>query len=230
MQAVILAGGLGSRLKPFTNVIPKPLLPIGDNAILELQINHLKKYGFKEVFIATNYKSDYIEKFIGDGSRYGVSIKISKERKKLGTVGPLTLLKKELTKPFILINGDILSTVNFRKFYNFSSKLNSQLCVCTKKIFYPLSFGKILYNKSNYITSIEEKPNLSMDVLAGIYFIKPSIIDIIPNNTYFGIDSLIVEMLKSNMKVGRYPIKEYWIDVGQVKDYEEAQEIERRFR
>src|SRR5512135_2689713 len=106
MKAVILAGGLGSRLKPFTEVIPKPLLPIGEKSVLEIQIGRLKKYGFDEIYLATNYKSEYIGNFFGDGSRYNVKLTISKEDKPLGSAGPLLLLKEQLTEPFIVMNGD----------------------------------------------------------------------------------------------------------------------------
>src|SRR5438309_577534 len=112
MKVVILAGGLGSRLKPFTEVIPKPLLPIGEKSVLEIQIDRLKKFGFDEVYLATNYKSEYVENFFGNGSRYGVKLAISKEEKPLGTVGPLTLLKDKLTEPFIVMNGDVLSLID----------------------------------------------------------------------------------------------------------------------
>ena len=106
MKAVILAGGLGTRLRPFTETIPKPLLPIGEKAVLEIQINRLKKYGFDEVFLATNHMADYLERFVGDGSQYGVRLTLSRETKPLGTVGPLTLLREKLTEPFIVMNGN----------------------------------------------------------------------------------------------------------------------------
>ena len=108
MKAVILSGGLGTRLRPFTEVIPKPLLPIGEKAVLEIQIEHLKKHGFERIWLATNYKSDYIENFFGDGSKYGVKLHISKEDKPLGTVGPVKLLQDQLSEPFLVMNGDIL--------------------------------------------------------------------------------------------------------------------------
>ena len=113
MKAVILAGGLGTRLRPFTEIIPKPLLPIGERSVLEIQIEKLKYFGFNEIYLATNYKSQYIEGFFGDGSRYGVKLEISKEDKPLGTAGPLLLLKDKLNEPFIVMNGDIISLVNF---------------------------------------------------------------------------------------------------------------------
>ena len=119
MKAVILAGGLGTRLKPFTEIIPKPLLPIGDKAILEIQIHRLKQAGVEEIFLATNYKSDYISNFIGDGSRYDVKIIVNKEKKRLGTAGPIKLLEKYLDQNFIVMNGDILSLINYKKFSQF---------------------------------------------------------------------------------------------------------------
>ena len=122
MKAVILAGGLGSRLKPFTEVIPKPLLPVGKKAVLEVQIERLKSYGFDEVYLATNYKSEYIENFFGNGNKYGIQLFISKEEKPLGTAGPLKLLSDEFDEPFLVMNGDILTLMNFKKFYEYAVK------------------------------------------------------------------------------------------------------------
>ena len=143
MKAVILAGGLGSRLKPFTQIIPKPLLPIGEKSVLEIQIEHLKKHGFDEIFLATNYKSEYIENFFGDGSRFGVKLRISKEDKPLGTVGPLTLLKNELKDPFLMMNGDILTLLNFSDFYGFSVRNAADLTITIKEYITPFQFGNI---------------------------------------------------------------------------------------
>jgi len=114
MKVVILAGGLGTRLKPFTEIIPKPLLPMGEKSLMELQIYSLKESGFNNIYVATNYKSDYVEAFLGKGKKYGVKLHFSKEKKPLGTCGPLSLLTKELTEPFILLNGDILTKLNFK--------------------------------------------------------------------------------------------------------------------
>lgn len=133
MKAVILAGGLGSRLKPFTEVIPKPLLPLGEKSVLEIQIERLKKYGFEEIFLATFYKSQYIEKFFGNGSQYGVTLTISKEENPLGTAGPLYLLKDRLNEPFLVMNGDILSLIDFSEFYTFALSRESLLTIAIKR-------------------------------------------------------------------------------------------------
>jgi NDP-sugar pyrophosphorylase family protein len=224
MKAVILAGGLGSRLKPFTEIIPKPLLPIGEKSILEIQIERLRASGFNEIILATNYKSDYIENYLGDGSRYGVKISISKETVPLGTAGPLTLLKGKFEKPFVVINGDILTSIDFNKLYDFAKNKNELLTLAIKKEILPFAFGNISFN-DDYVTNVEEKPDIVTYILAGIYVMKPEIIDIIPENTYYGIDSLIKDMLKANLKIVKYEMEEYWLDIGRLNDYEEAQNI-----
>jgi len=223
MKAVILAGGLGSRLKPFTEVIPKPLLPIGEKAILEIQIERLKSFGFDEIFLATNYKSEYIENFFGDGSRYGVRLVINKEEQPLGTAGPLTLLKSSLTEPFLLMNGDILSLVDFLKFYNFGQDKNSVLSIAIKKEITPFAFGNISF-EGDYVTDIEEKPDLVNYILAGIYYMQPGIFDYIPMNQYFGMDHLIQLLLAKKIKISKYQLTEYWLDIGRPNDYEKAQD------
>ena len=226
MKAVILAGGLGTRLQPYTEVIPKPLLPIGEKSLLEIQIERLKTYGFDEIFLATNYKADYINNFFGDGSRYGVSLKISKEEIPLGTAGPVTLLREELVEPFIVMNGDILSTIDFKRFFDFAVGLESALCVCIKKIVAPFAFGKISH-ENNYVTDIQEKPDFETEILAGIYVFKPALFDIIPANEFFGMDTLIKTMLAEDRPVGKYDLHEVWLDIGQLPDYEAAQDAYR---
>jgi len=224
MKAVILSGGLGTRLKPFTEIIPKPLLPIGEKSVLEIQIERLKKSGFSEIFFATNYKSDYIENFFGDGSRYGVKIKYSKETKPLGTAGPITLLRNEFTEPILVMNGDILTLLDFEKFYNFAVENDALLTIAIKKEITPFAFGNIFF-EGDIVTGIQEKPNIEMYILAGIYVMKPEILNYIPEETYYGMDSLILNLLKNGIKIKKYDIHEYWLDIGRLSDYEQAQDF-----
>lgn len=224
MKAVILSGGLGSRLRPFTEVIPKPLLPIGEKAVLEIQIEHLGRHGFKDIYLATNYKSDYIENFFGDGSKYGVRLIISKEIKPLGTAGPVRLLQDALTEPFLVMNGDILTQLDYSKLISYACQRDSLLTISTKEIVTPFQFGNI-FTEGDYVTGIEEKPNIKTTILAGIYVFKPELLDIIPADTYYGMDSLIKDMLARGMQICHYPISEYWLDIGQIDDYEKAQDI-----
>lgn len=214
----------GTRLRPFTEIIPKPLLPIGEKSVLEIQIEHLKQSGFDEIFLATNYKSEYIENFFGDGSRYGVKLKISKEEKPLGTVGPLTLLKTELEEPFLMMNGDILTLLNFKQMYNFAIEKESLLTIGIKEYIMPFAFGNV-FSAGDFVTGIEEKPDIKHNILAGIYIMKPAIFKLIPDHTYFGMDNLILKMLADKKPITKFEIKDYWLDIGQVGDYEKAQEI-----
>lgn len=224
MKAIILAGGLGTRLKPFTEVIPKPLLPIGEKAVLEIQIEHLEEYGFNEIFLATNYKSRYIQNFFGDGSQYGVTLKISKENEPLGTVGPLSLLKNELDKPFLVMNGDILTKLNFSNMYEFALKKGAELTIGVKHMITPFRFGNI-ESEGDYVTNIEEKPDIETNVLAGIYIMTPGIFDYIPYNKPYGMDQLIKRMLAEGKPIAKYQINEYWLDIGVIDDYKDVQEI-----
>lgn len=219
---VIMAGGLGSRLKPFTEAIPKPLLPIGEKSLLEIQITRLKKYSFDRIFVATHYKSHYVRNFLGDGSQYGVELTVSEEKEPLGNVGPLTLIREQLTEPFITLNGDILSLIDYRDFYEFACGLPANLCVAVKRVITPFDFGTILFD-GDYVTEIREKPDLEIDVMAGIYVMKPEIFEMIPEGEYFCMDSLILNMLNQGKKVGKYRLEEYWLDIGMIPDYEKAQ-------
>lgn len=222
MKAVILAGGLGTRLKPFTQVIPKPLLPVGESSVLEIQLLTLKEHGVKDVFIAINYLSDFVKAYIGDGSKFGLSVHFSHEDMPLGTCGPVGLLKEYLDEPFLLMNGDVLTTLNFKKAYDFAVSLGTELTVITTELVTPFSFGKVIGNEK-YITQLQEKPDITFEILAGIYVLTPEIFKMIPENQYYGIDSLIKDMMAKNKKVGKYLMKEYWLDIGQVHHYDVAQ-------
>ena len=223
MKAVILAGGLGERLRPFTQAIPKPLLPIGEHALLEIQIANLVRDGCQKVYLATNYKSEYIRGFIGDGTRFGVEIEVSEEREPLGTCGPLSLLRNELTEPFIVMNGDILTALDFRSFHAAGLQTQSLLTVATKQVRTPFNFGSV-QTEGDRIVGVVEKPELVLEVVAGIYAMKPGIFDLIPDDTYYGVDQLIQDLIAAEQPVTRYPITEYWLDIGCVEDYSQAEE------
>lgn len=223
MKAVILAGGLGERLKPFTQAIPKPLLPIGEQSLLEVQISNFVAQGFDDIYIATNYKSEYIESFIGDGSKLGAKITYSREEVPLGTCGPLSLIREKLDEPFILMNGDILSAVNFSKLFDFAMAEGSDFTVATKHIRTPFNFGSVK-SEGNRIINVEEKPDFVIEIVAGIYVMKPELLNLIPKSEYYGIDTLIGKMLADEQPISRYLMEEYWLDIGRIDDYSEAEE------
>ncbi len=224
MKAVILAGGLGKRLRPFTKTIPKPMLPIGEKSVLDIQLERLKNAGCKEVILATNYKSEVFKSHFKNRDINGMEIIISKEEKRLGTAGPLSILKERLDEPFIVMNGDILTLANFKNFYNFSLNNDSILTLAIKKEITPFAFGNIYY-EGDYVTGIEEKPNFVTYILAGIYVMKPDIFSYIPHNEYYDMDKLILKLLKKKIPIAKYDLLEYWLDIGRPDDYEEAKKI-----
>ena len=222
MKAVILAGGLGHRLRPFTEVIPKPLLPLGERSVLEVQIAALSRAGADEVIVATNYKSRLIEAFVGDGSRFGLRVTFSQELTPLGTAGPLSLLRDRLDEPFLMMNGDVLTKLDFARFYEFGVREAADLTVGTKVITTPFRFGNVHVADGGHIVGVDEKPEFTLEIVAGIYCMKPSVFRLIPVNQYYGMDMLIKRMIAANERVARYLIQDYWLDIGQVDDYSKA--------
>jgi NDP-sugar pyrophosphorylase family protein len=222
MKAVILAGGLGHRLRPFTEVIPKPLLPLGERSVLEVQISALGRAGAREVIVATNYKSRLIEAFVGDGSRFGLKITFSRESTPLGTAGPLSLLRERLDEPFLMMNGDVLTKMDFARFYEFGVRETADLTVGTKVITTPFRFGNVQVDSNGQIVDVDEKPEFKLEIVAGIYCMKPSVLRHIPVNEYYGMDMLIKRMIAANERVARYLVHDYWLDIGQVDDYSKA--------
>jgi NDP-sugar pyrophosphorylase family protein len=229
MKAVILAGGLGMRLRPFTQVVPKPLLPIGEKSLLEIQLQRLRKHGFTHVYFATNYKADYIARFFGDGSELGIKIEYSKEIAPLGTAGPLTLLRSQLQEPFLVMNGDILTLLDFTKMRNFALERAAPLTVAIRRHVTPFAFGNI-YLDGERLTGIQEKEEIVRYILAGIYFMQPDVVDLIPPGYSYGMDQLIQKLLHLNHDILKYEVLEYWLDIGQVSDYDQTPEIEKYFQ
>jgi len=224
MHAVILAGGLGTRLKPFTEIIPKPLLPIGEKSLLERQIIALKDAGFTTVHLATNYKSELVESYLGNGDKFGIVIHYSKEDKPLGSCGPISLLKDHLgPEPFLVMNGDILTNTNLGDVMKFGAKRDVALTVATKIISTPFRFGNVEV-EDDFLIGVEEKPEFNFEVLAGIYVMTPEIFHDIPFNQHYGMDQLIQKMLAESKPISRYLIRDYWLDIGQVEDYSKARE------
>jgi NDP-sugar pyrophosphorylase family protein len=225
MKAVVMAGGLGERLRPFTQVIPKPLLPVGEESVLEILIRALKVYDFDDVFLALNYQSALFEAFFGDGSKWNLHINYTKEEKPLGTAGPLKLLKDKLTEPFLVINGDILTNLDFKKLASFHAEQGGVATVCTKDVHLPLHYGIVHANGHNIINIIE-KPDFVSEVIAGIYFLSPSVLDLIPEDSAFSMVDLLHILIAKQQQVVQFRLAEYyWLDIGQMGDYQKAQDL-----
>ena len=222
-HAVILAGGKGSRLRPYTVVLPKPLMPIGNYSILELIILQLKKYKFNRITLAVGYKAKLIQSFFGRGENYGLKIDYVFEKKNLGTMGPLNLLKK-IEKNFIVMNGDILTDMNLSNFLKFHSRSNNLFTVAKKNKNVTIDFG-VLKTKNNILQKFFEKPVVKSEVSMGIYAVNKKIKDLIPSKRLFGFDNLMKKMLIQNLEVNTYAHKGIWLDIGRQEDYFKAIDI-----
>lgn len=229
MKVIILAGGKGTRLKPYTAVLPKPLVPVGNKAILEILIERLKEQNITDVTLCINHLAELIMAYFGDGKKWGVKMSYSIEDKSLSTVAPIKLLKN-LPNDFLVMNGDILTDLNFRKLYNYHLRNKTLLTVATYKRRSKIDFGVIdIDNTKNIALGFKEKPEYVLNVSMGVYVFKKKILDFIPENKPFGFDNLMYTLLEKGQTIKVYPYEGYWLDIGRPEDYEKANENIERF-
>jgi NDP-sugar pyrophosphorylase family protein len=224
MKAVILAGGKGTRLKPYTSVIPKPLVPVGERAILEILITRLKKLGVDEVFICVNHFAEIIMAFFGDGKKFGLKINYSVEDQPLSTVAPIKLIPN-LPENFLVMNGDLLTDLNFGALYEYHLKHQALLTVSTYQRQTKIDFGVIDVDQdANVAKGFREKPEYTFDVSMGVYAMNRRVLDFVPAGESFGFDNLMLTLLGKQEPVKIYPYAGYWLDIGRPDDYEKANE------
>lgn len=218
MQAVILAGGKGTRLAPYTTVFPKPLMPIGDMPILEIVIRQLKKHGFTKIVLAVGHLAELIEAYFGDGSKWGVEITYSREDEPLGTAGPLALLD-DLDENFLVMNGDLLTDINYSDLmrHHLESGALSTISMYTKDV--PISLGVLELNSNGNITDYIEKPTLKYKVSMGIYIFNKNILNHIERGKYLDFPDLIKALIQKGENVSGYMFEGYWMDIGRHEDY-----------
>lgn len=220
-KVVLMAGGLGTRLGELTKHTPKPMLKVGEKPILETIIENFAKYGFVNVIISVNYLSHIIEDYFGDGSRFGVSIQYILEKEPLGTAGALSLMKKELTEPFFVMNGDLLTNVNCEHIYGYHRFSQAVATMCVGEYDFQVPYG-VINLENGCMLSIDEKPIHKFFVSAGIYMLSPVVLELVPDNEYFDMPSLFKKIIYKGDKVATFPIHEYWLDIGRINDYERA--------
>jgi len=220
-RAIILAGGKGTRLKPYTVVLPKPLMPIGDFPILEVVIRQLAKNGFEHVTITVNHQAEIIKAFCGDGSRWGIKVDYSLESKPLSTMGPLKLIK-DLPENFLVMNGDILTDLNYTDFYNTHIAEKQLFSISSYRRTEVSEYGVLEVDGTNRLTGFMEKPKHHYLVSMGIYMVNRRVLDFIPEDTFYGFDTLMLDLLKRNEKVAVKPFDGYWLDIGRPDDYMQA--------
>lgn len=220
-RAIILAGGKGTRLKPYTISLPKPLVPVGDTPILEIIIKQLKKYGFTHITLTVNHMADIIQAFFGDGSKWDIKIDYSLEGIALSTMGPLTLIN-DLPDNFLVMNGDVLTDLDFGNFYDEHESKGSNFTIAAHKRTDRVEYGVLIVNDQSLLVDFKEKPEKNYLVSMGVYMVNKQNLSYIPKNTFFGFDHLMNVLIQG----GNYPtIKEYagyWLDIGRPADYEKA--------
>lgn len=222
MRAIILAGGKGTRLRPYTTLIPKPLVPLGGKySILEIVLTQLARSGFNHITLAVNHLSHLIMAYFGDGSRFGLRLDYSLEEQELSTIGPLTLMS-DLPENFLVMNGDILCDLDYRAFYTAHVQRNSHISVSAYRRQVKVDFGVLQYDASEHLTAFQEKPTFDFDVSMGIYCMHRSVIDALPRGEPYGFDHLMLDGLARGQKIQICPFHGYWLDIGRPDDYEYA--------
>ena len=222
-RAVILAGGKGTRLKPYTMTLPKPLVPLGDKPILEHIIIQLKGHGFTHITITVNHMAEIIKAFFGNGSRWDICIDYTLEDKALSTMGPLTLIQ-DLPEDFLVMNGDVLTDLNFSDLYNHHVKRNSIFTISSHRRIEKIDYGLLHQDANMKLTKFEEKPSYDFLVSMGVYIVNKSVMEYIPKDTFFGFDHLMHKLLEVNKPANVFEYDGFWLDIGRPSDYELATE------
>jgi len=223
MQAIILAGGKGTRLKPFTITIPKPLMPIGDLPILEIVLRQLSSYGFKDITITVNHLAELIMAFFNNGSRLLMDVKYSREEEFLGTAGPLSLIS-EFEENFLVMNGDLLTTLNYGKLFDYHVKNKNDVTIATYTKEVKVDLG-VLHSTDEFFEEYIEKPTYTFDVSTGIYVINKSCLSFLNKGERLDMPDFIKLLHKQHKKIMCYKDDYLWLDIGRIEDYEKAVDI-----
>jgi dTDP-glucose pyrophosphorylase len=221
LRAVVMAGGFGTRLRPLTEDLPKPMLPLGSRPLLELIVEQLRDAGIRKVNVATHYKGDVISDHFKDGQDFGVDIRYVKEDQPLGTAGALSLLE-ESDEPLLVINGDILTRVDFRSMLNFHREHEADLTIAVRLYEFSVPYGVVLTD-GVAVKGMSEKPIVRQFINAGIYLLSPPVRRLVPNGQPYDIPDLIQLLLTKGRSVVSFPIREYWLDIGKADHYDQAQ-------
>ena len=221
MRAVILAGGKGTRLAPYTSVFPKPLVPVGDMPILEIVIAQLRHYGISHITLAVGHLAMLLQTFFGDGARHNVLIDYAFEDRPLGTAGPLTLIPG-LKETFIVMNGDLLTTLDYSKLIQYHRQKGAMATIAMHRREVKIDLGGIQLNGGNRIKGYLEKPRYDYNVSMGIYVFEPYVLQYIPQGEYSDFPDLVHRLLDSGETIVGYPYDGYWLDIGRPDDYAQA--------
>ena len=222
-RVILMVGGLGTRLRPLTQDMPKPMLKVGNKPILQTIVEKFAEYGFVNITMCVNFNASIIRDYFGDGKEFGVNIDYVLEQKRMGTAGALSLLKERPSEPFFVMNGDLLTNVNFEHIFNYHTLHKATATMCVREYDYEVPYGVVKMN-DNKITAIAEKPVQKFFVSAGIYMLSPEILDLIPQDEFYDMPTLFEKAIAQDKNVISFPIHEYWIDIGRLEEYQKANE------
>lgn len=220
-KVVLMVGGLGTRLHPLTKDTPKPMLKVGDKPILHTIVERFASYGFVNIVMCVNYKAEAIQNYFGNGEEFGVKIEYVLEQERMGTAGALSLLTTKPGEAFFVMNGDLLTNVNFESLLDYHLVHQAVATMCVREYDFQVPYGVVNID-GNKITSIIEKPVHKFFVSAGIYMLSPQILDLIPNGEYYDMPTLFEKLIEKNHNTASFPIHEYWLDIGRMNEYEQA--------
>jgi NDP-sugar pyrophosphorylase family protein len=224
MKAVVQCGGRGMRLRPHTSILPKPLMPIGARPVLELVLKWLCRNGIREVVITTGYLGHLIRSVCGSGEQWNMRIVYTQEIEPLGTIGPLSLVRDQLTEPFLVLNGDVLTDLNLTQFVSFHRRERAKLSIATATRITKMDFG-VIDEIDGHVGGFREKPDLQHLVSMGVYCMDPSVLEQIPSGVPFGFDHLMAQMLEEQAVVHVFKHTGLWLDIGRVEDFMKAQDV-----
>ncbi len=220
-KVVLMVGGLGTRLRPLTEQTPKPMLHVGGKPILHTIVEKFVSYGFVNIVMCIGYKSHVIQDYFKDGSHLGAKIEYVVENKRMGTAGALSLLSEKPDEPFFVMNGDLLTNINFEHLLEFHLSRNATATMCVRAYDFQVPYGVVNIEEGN-IVSIEEKPIHKFFVSAGIYMLSPKCIEHVPLNEFYDMPTLFEKLITLQEKIVSFPLREYWLDIGRVEEYEKA--------
>jgi NDP-mannose synthase len=220
-RAIILAGGKGTRLRPYTISLPKPLVPVGEYPILEIILRQLKQFGFTHVTLTVNHFAELIKAYCGDGSKWGIQVDYSLEEQPLSTMGPLSLIE-DLPENFLVMNGDIITDLDYNAFYEQHVAGRKNFSISAYRRLNKIDYGVLSRNELNQLVKFEEKPVLPYLVSMGIYMVNRSCLDYIPKNTFFGFDHLMNLLIEKEEYPNIVEHSGYWLDIGRPDDFEQA--------
>jgi NDP-sugar pyrophosphorylase family protein len=224
MKAVIQCGGRGMRLRPYTSILPKPLMPIGSRPVLELLLKWLRRNGIREVFVTTGYLGNLIRSFCSDGQQWNIKIGYTQELEPLGTIGPLSLLRDQLNEPFLVLNGDILTDLNLNQFVKCHRLHGGPLTIASALRQTKMEFG-VIDEIDGTVTGFREKPMIASRVSMGLYCMSPEIMEYVPFGVPFGFDDLVLQLLEQGTPVHTFRHDGLWLDIGRADDFLKAQDI-----